>query len=537
MWLPSLLLLSSVATAELPRTVVTFDNGGFNGAFYAPRWTGFAKPSVAREVATSIGRAAGKNPEIWTYLPPGAVPGRPGDPHRILPRRDGCVGPADAVDDPCWCAPGDRCWSELDVNRDAGGSTSLYLTAASVREREPGPRIEIHFTDLFEEDPSSAENPADSDRCVTRSGARKAVEGLMSTGGSVDHLAIGLLRIKIDPPPPGRTSGATFAFEEAEGDCWTGRYSGAWQSGREPHDFAMAVVVLGVDTGGSHVQVSDFLEALEGQLNAENMALSLVRLREPVEEVREDGTVDADAVEGWVSENRGRPTTLDCESVDVTSSFELDGEPITGATASSDCSGSIEIGVRARALRAAWARAHWMDPTAGDGVLKAEVQVRARPDGMLASMEALSSLNETVADRPLPMWDVVEGLAHAGGGMQPYRRDLDLEMTVTDLDRRNWQLALIVALVFGLATLLAAYNLLRRTQANRAYQDAWNRSVGEGEDPLKQRPIAMILADAQEEVRRGWVGRSAISAFAAAGVSAALFLMVLGLNLYLVANG
>ena len=127
MWLLEFLFVG-LAVAATPRTVVTFDNGGFNAAFYAPRYSGFAKPSAAQEIASAIGRAAGSNPEVWTYLPPGRAEARPGDAYLVEPRPEGCAGPAEAPGDACWCSPGDRCWSELGTHRHPAGSTSLYLS-------------------------------------------------------------------------------------------------------------------------------------------------------------------------------------------------------------------------------------------------------------------------------------------------------------------------------------------------------------------------------------------------------------------------
>lgn len=523
MWLLELWLALTVAVAAPPEVVLTFDNGGFNAPLYAPRWTGFAKPSVAREIATSVARVAGENPHLYTYLPPGRVEGRPGEPYRIVPRVAGCEGAAEAPSDPCFCGPGDRCWGELDVNRHPAGSTSLYLTAAALRDpaRGDGPRLEVHFTDLFEEDPSTAENPADTDKCVTRAGVRKAVEGLVV--GDVDHLAVGLLRARIDAPPPGSNVGSVFTFVEGEGGCWSGRREGAWTAGSDPLDWAMGVVVVGIGTEGVHEQVVQILSGLEVQLQSDHMALSLVQLREPASVSTLETSLGADALADWRSPPSALPTEIPCTAVDAKASLSLDGQALDQATATGDCGGVIELQVSRSALQGAWVRAHGLDPFAGDGVLTGSVVLTGSGDAAVEALAALEAVNDQVAGRPLAFFDVVAGLARSGaGGMTAFRREIALTATITGLQGPAWLGSTMIGLIFAMATALAAHQFLLRTAARRAYQAAWDRAVDADDDPLRQRPVAAVLAEAQDDLRRGWIGR-----WVAAGVVAVMIGLVM----------
>ena len=263
-----------------------------------------------------------------------------------------------------------------------------------------------------------------------------------------------------------------------------------------------------VATEAQHRAVTDFLDGLEVQLNSDHMALSLVRLREPPESAEAAATIAVDELAQWRPEASERTTTLPCERVETTARFTLDAQPIQGATAVGDCGGGVALDLPPRELRAAWARAHGLDPFAGNGVVEGSVQLRASPGAMVSALEQLGTVNAAIVDRPLPLWGVVEELARTGGnGLRPFSRDVSFRIEVGGLDTRPWTWSLLVGFIFGLAGAAAAARMLVRVQANRAYQAVWDRAVGADEDPLRQRPVAVVLAEAQEEVRKRWLSR------------------------------
>lgn len=532
MWLLEL-ALAPLAQAEPLRTVVTFDNGGFNAPLYASRHQGHARPSVARETAAALSRVIGANPEVWSYLPPGRREGRPGDPWRVWPRLEGCEGAAEQSGDPCWCGPGDRCWQDLDVNRHPGGSTSLYLTAARIRETS-GSRIEVHFTDLFEEDPSAAEDPADSDRCVTRDGVRRAVAGLLVPGtGGVDHVAVGMLRARIDPPPPGRDVGSSFRFVEGEGGCWSGERTGTWDATRSPLDFAVAVVVIGVGTADRHADVAAFVRALETQLDTDEVTLDLVALKEPLQQGRLEAALGVGELTTWSLPAAAAAPGVPCGAVVGEANLTLDGHAVAASLVGA-CDGTASLTVPPDEAIRAWTRAHGLDPMAGPGRLQGTLGLRSDTASLEAALAALEARGGEVVDRPLPMLGVLGEVARAGVS-SPWQRRVDLDVAVDGLDRRPWWFALALGAAIAALSAVVVYAVALRLQANRVYQAAWERSAAEDADPLRQRPVAVVLAEARQDLRARWAQR-AVASLAVASV-AGLVAAWLVLRAHLVLHG
>lgn len=559
-WLDVLFLVAGVALAEPPltaelvedatpasaarpvQTVLTFDNGEFNLPLYTPRWNGrFARPSAAQEIAANVARVSGANPVVFSYLPAGRTAGRPGAPERITPHLARCQGAAERPGDPCWCNPADRCWDELGPNYHPDASTSLYLTAVAVREqlRGAGPRVEIHFADLFEEDPSAAEDPADSDRCVTLDGTRKAVQGLvrLGDGESLDHLAVGVLRVRVEPPPPGGSWGNLYDLKPLPGgSCWSGVKRTSWEAGQEPLDMALGVIVLGVDTADLHSSVDALLDGLVGQLTSEDMALHLVRLREPPATTTLTDRLRGPALD-WRIPPAAQLSRLPCGIPSVEVDLHIGSLPVIPASAVARCDGSLDLHLPPPAIHLGFAREAGMDPRVDSVELTGRVTLLG--DGV-AVREAFAALepHATSAQRSLPLWaavgqgwNLVDG-ANSEPPWRPWSHTVEIRrLTLSGVDRRPWVLALVGAFAGGVALGTLVYLILERVHAERALHTHWDQNVGPGRDPLRQRPLASVLAEAQEEVRRRWGQRVTLGITFGLLVAAATFWLLMRLHL------
>ena len=511
-----LLVWASTAAAS-PVTVVTFDNGEFNAPLYSPRWNGrWRQPSVAQELATSVARITGDHPRVFTYMPPGRVAGRPGELHPVLPVRPGCDGPSERPEDACWCSPADNCWGTLQANYHPEGSTSLVRTVSSVRAllADDGPaaaRFEVHFTDFFEEDPAAAENPADSDRCVTASGVRRALAGLLALpeGESLDHVTFGLLRVRIEPPPPGGGWGYTYELAAADDTCWSGTKGRPWNHRADPLDFVMGMVVLGVGTAADPQGAVSFLEGLEDQLTGEHSTPRLITLSEPVPDRVVDTVVTALDADPWrVPPLRDAPR-VPCGRVDT----EVRLASAEGALQLDDvqgrCDGQVGVAFAPGELRRHFLRTAGLDPFRSSLLLEGEVRITASPEALTARLGSLDALDE--AERALPLWraaaSAVDPAGQAQAAVQPWQHAVRIErLEITGLDTRPWLLVSLVSTMFALMGGLGTAAGLRQVHAARAMRACYEASARE--DPLHQRPLSTILAEAQQQVARGWVIRA-----------------------------
>lgn len=520
--LPELLLLASLASASDLRTVVTLDNGEFNLPLYTPRHNGrWEQPSVAQEIVAGIARVRGENPLVYTYLPPGRTPGRPGAPHAVSPRLAGCEGASAAPGDPCWCPPADRCWAGIRPNYHPAASTSLYLSAAAVREqlRGEGPRVEVHLSDLFEEDPSTATDPAWSDRCITRDGTRKALQGLarVPAGESLDHLAIGVLRARVDPPPPGGSWGYTYALKPAGGACWSGERGFPWESVRAPLDFTMAVLVVGVDTAEHAAEVDAFLDGLAAQMASDDMRLELVRLREPPAERAVEGTLPMTDPLFWrVAPSEANPR-VPCGDLEVRAKLSADGLSIPPLAAGAGCDGSVTVQLPPTALQHAFVRSAGLAQRPDRVELTGTVEIRGDAAPLLKAAAGLRR-HAADGDRPLPLWDAaveafqLEDPAARDPVWTPWKARVHARsLVITGVDTRPWLLAALGALATAVAVASGAWTFMVRSEAARSLRSHWERNVGPGADPLLQRPFATVLAEAQEELRLGRARRVALA--------------------------
>ena len=540
------LVLWSVGTAfAAPDTVVTFDNGEFNAPLYSPRWNGrWRKPSLAQELATSVARVTGANPHVYTYMPPGRTEGRPGQLHPVRPALAGCVGPSAQPEDRCWCSPADNCWGDLQANYHPAGSTSLVRTAAAVRaslrERGVSSRFEVHFTDFFEEDPGSAEDPADSDRCVTASGVRRALAGLvaMGEGESLDHLAFGLLRATIDPPPPGGGWGFTYELVPADdGDgCWSGAKGRPWSHRGEALDLVLGVVVAGINTGAEPAVAAQFLDGLEQQLRGEGETLQLVRLVEPRAPRRIDQVVTALDADPWRLPPLRDELGLPCGQVDARVELSTAHGQLQLHDAQGRCDGQVGVSFAPGELRRHFLRTAGVDPRRTWLEVSGHIQLRSRPEAIAEALAALEPLNE--AERSLPLWraaaDAFDPVASPAGVVRPWSHRVEVSrLVVTDMDDRPWLVATVLATLVGLLGGLAMAAGLRQVHAARAMRARYEEAGRH--DPLQQRPLSTVIAEAQQQVDQGWALRALAGTIVGIGLLAACFWAVL--TLYKVALG
>lgn len=523
------LLFAGLARAE-PVTVVTFDNGEFNAPLYSPRWNGrWRQPSVAQEMATSIARGLGSNPRVYTYMPPGRAPGRPGELHPVPAVRPGCDGPSEHPDDVCWCSPADNCWTALAANYHPEGSTSLVRTATAVRaalraEGHDGERFEIHFTDFFEEDPSTAENPADSDRCVTASGVRRAIGALLEPGEGppLDHVAFGLVRLSIDAPPPGGGWGNTYRLVPADGACWSGAKGRSWSHGAEAMDLVLGVVVLGFGTGADPEAARDRFDGMEAQFHDEGVELRLVTLLEPGGSRHVDTALTSLDADPWRMPALRPPPRVPCGAVDVEAELGSAQGQLVLHDVQGRCDGQVGISFAPGELRRHFLANAGLDPRIGSLPVSGRITLTARTEALTARLGSLDVFDD--AERPLPLWRAAAEAVDpaAGSVVRPWRHEVVVDrLEVTGLDSRPWLLVSLVACVVGLLGGLGTAAGLQQVHASRALRAAYEASSRE--DPLRQRPLAAILADAQQQVARGWVARALTGTLVGCVVSAATF--------------
>ncbi len=488
--------------------VVTFDNGEFDAPRYTPRWNGkWKQPSAAQEIAASVARVAGANPEVHTYLPPGQGRAGPGGHTLVRPIKAGCAAPGEAPGDPCWCSPADNCWSELQPNWYPQASTSLYLTAQNLRAAAgAGPRLEVHVTDLFEEDPSAAEDPADSDRCVTHDGVRRAVTALTTApdGAELDHLAIGLLRATIDPPPPGGSWGNTYGLApEADGRCHSGRKTGSWEAGRAPLTMSMAIVVVGLDTAAQHAAVSAFLDGLVGQLDAGSFEFALLRVLEPSSARVVERVATARDLQPLHLEPLGPLPTVPCGLVGGVADLRSGGRPVPALEVAGRCDGSLDLALDLDALRSTFLAEAGVSPFVKHLTLTGSVALTADRSAFDARLSELRALG--ASERPLPMWSALEERALELAGPTPWSTTVEVRsVRITDLDSRPWTLVALTSTTVALLAGIGSAALGRWLHAARAMRRHWAVSLAGGRDPMLQRPIAAVIGAAQEEVERAW---------------------------------
>lgn len=529
----ALLALGSAAQAA-PTVVVTLDNGEFNLPLYTPRWNGkWQKPSAAQEMVAAVARVTGDNPRTFTYLPPDQGRLGPGGVWPVAPRKAECRGAAAGPSDPCWCGPGDNCWSDVRPNWYAGASTSLWLTAANVRGMlGPGERLEVHFTDLFEEDPAAAADPRDSDRCVTEDGVRRAVSALLSdaAGATLDHAAVGVLRVAVDPPPPGGSWGTRYRLgpdPESPG-CHRGFDAGEWGPRSAPWSGTVFVAVLGFGTAGDDAVVSSFLDGLVAQLDTGGFEIELVRLREPGARLTVTRSVTARELAALDLSGAGRRPSLPCDVVTTEARlFDRRGLALPMRRAEGRCDGGLAVAIDPRDVTRAFLRGAGLDPRVDTVELHGDATLTASPEATRSRWAAAVALDG--GDRPLPLLAAVEPVLFGeAGAARPWRVDVAIEsVEVSRVDTRPWGLSMLIGGLLGGVVGIFAASTARRLHADRALKRHWTRSLGSSRDPRLQVPVASVLGAAQEEVARAWPLRVVVGAAAGTAVATVIALGVL----------
>ena len=512
----------AAALAGAPDVVVTFDNGEFNAPLYAARWAGWRQPSAAQELASRVARAAGRNPRVFTYMPAGRTAGLPGEAHEVPATRAGCP-PGEA----CECPVGDACWGALAANYHPSGSSSLARSASAARarvRREGAPRWEIHFTDFFEEDPSPAEDPADSDRCVTADGVRRAAASLLRVGDGerVDHAAVGVLRLTLSPPPPGGSWGTTYRFVPSDGACWSGEPGRAWVHGAAPLDFALGAVVLGVNTGDDPRGAQQFLDALLEQLDGDGVSASVVPVAAPPAVWSMDGVVGAADADPW-RVGSGMGAAVPCDGVVAEAALSTPVGRLVVADAQGRCDGQMGVTFAAGELERHFVRHAGFDPRVRTLPIRGQVRLAADPAPVTAALNAIDAGGE----RGLPLWpSAVAAFSpdRDAGALGPWRAEFDVQrLEVVGLDRRPWMAAILASTMLGLGVGLAVAAGVKQLHAARAMRERYQAAAGAGDAPL-----SVILAEAHRDVasRRGW--RTVLGSAAALSVAGLAFWLVMG---------
>lgn len=488
-------VLSLLSALAAPEVVVSFDNGGFNLPLYTPRWNGrFEQPSVAQQLAADLSRTLGRSPRVFTYLPPGRAAGRSSDPFEVLPRTPDCQGGA------CPCPPGERCWDDLDVNLHPAASTSLFQAASAIRTRSDAlARIEIHFTDLFEEDPASAANPADADRCVTAASTRKALEALM-VDRDLDHVAIGRLSARIAPPR--RARGSATRFVGGEDGCWTAHRTDAFSGSGEDLELAMGVVVLGYGTALQDQGFQDLVSTFQRQVSSP-LALDLVVVREPTAQlslVPMQLAADQPTAELPPLPPRHTP----CRTL-TGSAHLMSGDQAIGGVVEASCDGSGTLTLDRSDLQRVFRDRAGLDPRWETLDVDGTLLLRGDEASVLAAVRDLPD-RSPVRDRPLPLWGaLVEAVSTEGGGVLHARAArLDLEgVRVFGVDGRPWGSAVVLGLAVLVGLGWGLYTLFTRFAADRAFR----RHLHAGTDL----PVATVLQAAARDSQNGWTGRLALA--------------------------
>lgn len=523
------------ADAGTRTVLVTFDNGEFNAPMYAPRWNGkWRRPSLGQELATTVARVLGANPRVFTYMPPGRAEGRPGEVHEVAARRPDCEGPATHPTDTCWCSPADNCWSALQANYHPSGSTSLVRTVGAVRAAVQNgggrPRLEVHFTDFFEEDPAAADDPADSDRCVTADGVRRAMAGVLSLGEgeSLDHLAVGVLQSTIDPPPPGGGYGWTYQFVPAADapGCWSGALGRPWGPRSEPLSLAMGVVVVGVGTASSDAEVTQLIDGLEAQLSGAGSGIELVTLVGPTPVRRIDTVLTSADADPYRVSAAEHATVQPCGRVTATAELATAEGRLQLADVQGRCDGQAGVSFGGRQLERHFIRSAGMNPGIDTLDIHGHIQLQTEPD---AVGRALARVDASGAERDLPLWSAaaaaLDPVITPGSPVQPWSSRVEItSLRVTDIDRRPWLFAVMAATALALVGGLATSSGLKQLHAARAMRSHYEASTL---DPLKQRPLSLVIAEAQKEVARGWIGRNLVAVGVALVLLAVTFVSVM----------
>ena len=508
------MILSLFVSFAKPELVVTFDNGGFNLPLYTSRWNGkFEQPSIAQQVTSDIARLQNRAPRVFTYLPPGRAAGRSSEPFEVLSARPGCPE--------CQCTPGDRCWDQLQVNRHPAASTSLYQAVSAVQKRVGNvPHFEIHFTDLFEEDPSGVKTLADADQCVTESSTRRAIEAVVSSPGErLDHLAVGRLVAKISPPR--LHEGGLVEFLEQDGGCWKGHRVRSFGAGGDEIEFEMAVLVLGIGTAAFDQEFQSLVDGLVRQVS-DAVTLELVVVREPPTRA----IVPIQSIAG-AGASIPLPTPprrqTPCENVEASVGL-FQADRAVEAHALVDCDDGGRLVISPTEIEQVYRSVAGLNPFVRTLAIAGRVEMSSDVDAIQSAVVGIS--NPPPTGRPLVFWPaLVEALRFDSqeGAWRPRRHDVVIEqLSFSNIDPRPWLLSSVFSiLLMGICTGILSMGL-GRIATNRALERHLKSS--------DVRPVAVIMHEALEEARAGFPWRVLLSVLVSIVIGGGVFWGILFLD-------
>jgi hypothetical protein len=324
--------------------------------------------------------------------------------------------------------------------------------------------------------------------------------------------------VTVEPPPPGGSWGFTYRFVPAEGACWSGEKGREWRHGARPLDLVMGVVVLGVGTEAVPAEATSFLEGLVDQLSAEHSEPHLVSLAQPAAPRLVDEAVTSRDADPWQLPALREAPGVPCARVDVSATLRSSDGELQLHDVQGRCDGQVGVSFVPGELRRHYLRVAGLDPFHDTLSLQGEVTLRARPEALSAAIGSLDRLDD--AERALPLWraaaDAVDPGAQGASLVRPWEHRIEVRrLEVTGLDRRPWLLVSLVASLVGLLCGLGTAAGLRQVHAARAMRATYEDAARS--DPMNQRPLSTILAEAQQQVAKGWVIRAGAGTLVGAG--------------------
>lgn len=249
-----------------------------------------------------------------------------------------------------------------------------------------------------------------------------------------------------------------------------------------------------------------FLDGLSAQLASEALSVELVTLRQPPQHREVSGTVAAGPEPSWRLAEADPPMGVPCQRASVIGDFVWGQTPIPTEQLAADCSGSAFVRFGPGVLEGAFAARAGLDPRARDFVIAGTLQLRSDEAALEAALSALAAVNEGATDRAMPLWSAVSPAL--GDIAAPFSEEVQVgPLTVMDADTRPWTAIVMVGVAFGALLGAVLFVLLQKLHAERALRRRWRDSVGHDDDPLRQRPLAVVLAEAEADVHVGRIPR------------------------------
>lgn len=404
----------------------------------------------------------------------------------------------------------DRAADELEAGR-------LFEAALERRAHAgPGPRLEVLVGPLVEVDATGCFDAARLAEALGR------VQEPAGQAGTLDHVALGVLRATAEPPPElddvdddAVPWGHRAPLARDDDGCVRVVGATEWHHDAASFEIASAALVLGFGTEAVHTAVSEQLDRVERALASTGAEVAMVRLRSPPRPVTVRGWMRVgDAPVVWALPAVAAPAWAPCASAAAIARVRVEGQELplqVGTTCDSLVSWSWPA-----ALRQRFGAVAGVDPRKRTLALAGEIDLQADAADLEAALTEAAALAR--AERPVVGW---EHAAHVLGAA-PWSRQVVLGgVELGGLDQRPWPRALIAATVAALAGFWLTTEQLRRARVRRALRRAW-KAAQHQVDPLVQRPVAKVLRDGHQAASGGRLGRWALGVLFAAAVWAAV---------------